>query len=104
MGNHRDRLDIIADILSVISERAKKTQIMYRANLSYGLLIKYLSEVGQSYLARFEHSENRYVLTPKGEEFLDRYREYLKRNRHVEKQIDEVNSRRKALEELCSSC
>lgn len=102
MGNHRSRLNIIADMLFAINENAKKTQIMYRANLSYGLLIKYLEELSRSCLARFEQSQGCYVLTDKGVEFLNRYRDYLKRNKYVEKQMSDVNSRRKALEALCS--
>ena len=45
MGNYRGKLDIIADILRVVSGNAKKTQIMYQANLSYRVLQKYLAEI-----------------------------------------------------------
>jgi len=45
MGKYRDRLQIIADMLSVVRGGAKKTHIMYQANLSYTLLGRYLSEV-----------------------------------------------------------
>jgi predicted transcriptional regulator len=102
LGNHRNRLHIIADMLSAISGNAKKTQIMYRANLSYGLLIKYLEELSRSYLARFEQSQGYYVLTDKGVEFLNLYRDYMKRDKYAKKHIEDVNSRRKALEALCS--
>jgi predicted transcriptional regulator len=39
--NYRDKLDIIADILTVASRNAKRTQIMYQANLSYKVLCDY---------------------------------------------------------------
>ncbi len=102
MGNHRSRIDIMAAMLSAINEKAKKTQIMYRANLSYELLTKYLDKLSRSYLTTFVQDERRYVLTTKGLEFLDRYKEYLRRNKSVERQISEVNEKRKALEDLCS--
>jgi len=38
MGKYRDRLQIIADILSVVRDGAKKTHVMYQANLSFTLL------------------------------------------------------------------
>lgn len=102
LGNHRSRLDIIADMLTAIGEKAKKTQIMYKASLNYGVLMKYLEELSRSCLIRFEADESNYVLTPKGLDFLDQYRNYLKRNKQVEKQISDVNGKREALEEMCS--
>ena len=66
MGNYRDRLDIIADILNVVSREAKKTQIMYQANLSYKVLQRYLNEIVQAALVRFETGSQSYMLTFKG--------------------------------------
>lgn len=103
MGNYRSKFDIIADILFVVKRgEAKKTQIMYGANLSYKVLTKYLTEVIESRLIRVEHQRNCYVLTEKGREFLERYREYLRRNRNAERQLSDVKAKRKALEELFS--
>jgi DNA-binding PadR family transcriptional regulator len=76
---------------------------MYQANLSYKLLTKYLIDIRTAYLIRFERERRCYVLTEKGEEFLVRYKEYTKRNRHVEKQITDVHSKKKILEDLCST-
>ncbi len=103
LGSHRSRLDIVAEMLYAIREKAKKTQIMYRSNLSYALLMKYLNELNSSYLARFEPNESRYVLTEKGLDFLSRYEDYLKRNKYVEKRISDINDRRRALEDLCGN-
>jgi len=102
MSNYRNRLDIIADMLGVISEneRAKKTQIMYRANLSYKLLTKYLNHVLVACLVRSERKRRCYVLTSKGEEFLEIYRNYLRHHKFVEKKLQEVNFKRKTLEDL----
>ncbi len=104
MGSYRSRLDIIADMLRVVrGGGAKKTQIMYQANLSYRLLTKYLNEVVEACLVRFEHSDGCYVLTAKGRKFLVRYREYARRNRSVERRLNDVRNERRVLEELCSS-
>lgn len=102
LGTYRNRLDIIADILSVASKDAKKTQIMYQANLSYKVLQKYLSEVVGSSLVHFEGGRSLYQLTDKGRRFLEAYEEYSRYYRHVEKRLNDVESRRKSLEELCS--
>ena len=47
MGKHRSRLKILASILSVVNSSgiAKKTHIMYKAYLSYSLLVRYLNEI-----------------------------------------------------------
>ncbi|MEM3566183.1 MAG: winged helix-turn-helix domain-containing protein [Candidatus Bathyarchaeia archaeon] len=105
MGSYRSRLDIIADILQVVrgNGRAKKTQIMYGANLSYTVLTKYLTEVLNACLIKFESGKRCYVLTDRGRTFLEHYREYSRRNRHVERQLETVNAKRKVLEELCST-
>jgi predicted transcriptional regulator len=103
LGSYRSRIEIVADILHVVSREAKKTQIMYQANLSYKLLSKYLMEVRKAYLVTFEKKRRCYVLTSKGTEFLERYKEYSRRNKHVEKQLNNVNGERKVLEKLCSA-
>ncbi len=103
MGSYRSRLDIVADILHVVSRGAKKTQIMYQANLSYKLLNKYLTEIIRAYLIRFERKDRCYVLTNKGEEFLKKYKEYSRRNKNIEKQLNKIRNQRKVLEEMIKS-
>jgi predicted transcriptional regulator len=103
LGSYRGRLDIIADILHVVSQNAKKTKIMYQANLSYKVLTKYLTEVNEASLINFEDEKQCYMLTAKGREFLEAYKEYSKDNRHIEKQLNDIHNRKKFLEELCSS-
>ena len=98
---YRSRFDIIADMLNVISGRAKKTQIMYQANLSYRLLQKYLAEVRRSSLVTFERKERCYVLTDKGKEFLQEYKEYSKRAGYVEKHLNHFKTEEKILAKLC---
>ena len=104
MGNYRNRLDIVADILHIVAGGGiKKTQIMYGANLSYRLLMKYLADVRKSSLVSFQRKERCYVLTPKGKSFLEMYREYSKHSKFVERHIVDVNAKRKVLETLCSN-
>jgi predicted transcriptional regulator len=99
---YRRKLDIIADMLLVASNGAKKTQIMYGANLSYSLLKKYLEEMRKAYLLSFERKKRHYVLTSKGKQFLEVYKEYSKRNKSVAKRLDDMDYRKKMLETLCS--
>ena len=103
MGNYRGRLEIIADILQVVSQNAKKTQIMYQANLSYKVLQRYLRSITEASLVGFESAEQCYVLTSKGREFLEAYKDYAKTNEHIEKRLHEISGKRKVLEELCSN-
>jgi predicted transcriptional regulator len=103
MVDYRSKLDIIADMLRVASQSgAKKTHIMYQANLNYTLLTKYLKELLKADIVRCEQAENCYVLTSKGAEFLEKYKEYSKRNRHIERQSNDLNNKKQALMELLS--
>ena len=103
MGNYRSRLEIIADILQVVSQTAKKTQIMFQANLSYKVLQRYLEEITSASLISFEAAEQCYVLTQKGQEFLEAYKDYAKTNKRIEKHLNDVGNKKKSLEELCSN-
>jgi len=100
MGIYRDRLQIIADILSIVSGKARKTRIMYQANLSYRLLCRYLDEVLDAGLVEPEDGDC-YVLTGKGREFLSKHGEYSKRCRSLEEHLNHVNNEKTALEKMC---
>jgi len=102
LSKYRDRLQIIASILSIASNGAKKTRIMYQANLSYKLLCQYLDDILDSGLVCFEKGEL-YVLTAKGKEFLDRHEAYSKRRKSVEQHLSHVNGEKTALENMCLS-
>ena len=98
---YREHFDIIADILNVAGRNAKKTRIMYQANLSYSILQRYLSELLAWSLVSFDGRSQSYVLTSKGQEFLYAYKEYSKIRQHVEKRLNDVAAKRKVLEQLC---
>lgn len=95
-------MQIVADILSIVRVRAKKTRIMYQANLSYRLLCRYMDEVLDAGLIRPEDGDC-YVLTARGEEFLNKHGEYSKRCQSLEKHLNNVNVERATLEKMCSS-
>jgi len=101
--NYRGRLDIIAEILQIAKGKAKKTQIMYQANLSYKVLQRYLKEIVDASLVSFESAEQHYAITEKGNEFLETYKGYSKANKSIEKRLDEICMKKKILEGLCTS-
>lgn len=101
MGKYRNRLQIVADILSVIQGSAKKTQIMYRANLSFKLSNQYLSDILDAGLVNFD-GVNLYVLTPKGEEFIRRYEEYTMRLKKLNKRLNDIEEQKIILKKMCS--
>jgi len=71
----RDRLYIMAEVLEIARNGCLKTQIMYRANLSFAQLNDYLGFLLEVGLLK-ESSENRkdvYRTTPKGVRFLQSY-------------------------------
>jgi len=104
MGKHRTRLKILEDILVVINDNkgAKKTQIMYRAYLSYKLLIRYLSDVMEAGLVICDKG-NCYKLTKKGEKLLARFNEYYRSRETVQKHLNLIEDQRSILEEMCSN-
>ena len=101
MANYRQRIDIIADILEVVSCDAKKTQIMFKANLSYNALIKYLSEVLKASLVIYEQDRQCYILTEKGREFLNAYKVYAETNRYVEERLSFLTRSKQNLDDFC---
>ena len=69
----RGRTEIIVDILSVAGEKAKKTQIVYKANLKFRMVEEYLPHLRDKGL--IEYTGGEYKTTEKGEEFLTDYQE-----------------------------
>lgn len=100
MSKYRDRLQIVADILSIANDKAGKTRIMYQANLSYRLLVRYLGKVLDAGLVKPEE-DDRYVLTAKGVEFLGRHEKYAKHRRTLEEHFSDVKKEKLILEKMC---
>ena len=70
----RNDLDICADLLNVAKSGAKKTQLVYKANLNFKIIKKYITRLSEY---GFLESENgQYLTTDKGNRFLVQYREF----------------------------
>ena len=102
MRTYRDRFDIIADVLNVAGRNARKTQIMYQANLSFSVMQKYLAEIAAASLVTYEAETQRFVLTAKGQAFLAAYKAYSKTSQNAEKRLNDLAAKRKVLETLIS--
>jgi predicted transcriptional regulator len=102
LGKHRSRLQIVESILSVISnnEEVRKTQIMYKAYLSYKLLTRYLNDVLNAGLVVCVE-ESYYKLTSKGESFLARFSEYHRSREVVKENLDQVKGQKLMLNQMC---
>jgi len=99
MAKYRDGLGIIADILHVAGRGAKKTRIMYVANLSHGLLEKYLGLTVRSGFLRL--NGNGYEVTERGQVFLEKYLAFSSRSSKLENEFESVNFERETLKRMC---
>jgi len=75
----RDRLYIIAEILDISKDGVLKTQIMYKANLSFSQLNDYLKFLVNLNFLEAKKIDGRiiYKTTEKGLRYLDNYKEIL---------------------------
>jgi predicted transcriptional regulator len=96
---YRRRLEIIVDVLNVASKRAKKTRIMYMANLSYRLLEKYLREVAE--LGFVNSIGDLYEVTEKGRNFLEKYNSFSSSYDQICGEYRKMMFERENLEKLC---
>ena len=76
-SKRRDKLYIVSEILEIARDGSLKTQIMYRANLSFTQLNDYLRFMLQINLLEkvLMNDREMYRATEKGLDFLQRYRE-----------------------------
>ena len=103
MVKYRNKIEIIADILEVAREGAKKTHIIYRGNLSFKLANAYLKAVLKAGLIVLDRKDRHYLLTEKGQVFLERFGKYCKYARSLQKQYALVRSEMVSLEQMCSA-
>lgn len=71
----RNNLDIYADILNVSRNGAKKTQIVYKANLSFAIMKKHVQALSDKGL--IEQSGRLYFTTNRGINYIDQYRDFI---------------------------
>ena len=75
----RNRLEIIKDILDVIKSKngkIKPTHILYKSNLSHGMMEEYLQELidKKFILLEVKNKSKTYSITEKGQQYLDQYK------------------------------
>ncbi len=74
----RDSLEIVAEILSLCEQPQTKTRVMYRTNLSWRMVKKYLSQLqSRGLLLEVHHSSTKYATTRKGLKFVEKWRELV---------------------------
>ena len=78
-SKRRDKLSIIAEILEIAKDGTLKTQIMYKANLSFAQLNDYLKFMLKiNLLNKFRaNGKDVYAATEKGIDFLQRHFELM---------------------------
>lgn len=83
----RDKFSIVAEILEIAKEGTLKTQIMYKANLSFTQLGDYLKfMLTTTLLKKFAaRGKTIYAATEKGLDFLQRYSELMELLKENEK-------------------
>ena len=86
-SKRRDKLNIIAEILEIAKDGTLKTQIMYRANLSFTQLNEYLRFMLKNELLTKVPDKGKmvYAATAKGLDVLQRYCELTELLKQVEK-------------------
>lgn len=99
MVKYRDSLDITAAVLEAASAGARKTRIMFQANLSYKILGKYLELAVDNGFLTFTNPN--YEVTKTGQEFLARYKLVNDKYSKIQWSLQEINDERKSLEQLC---
>jgi predicted transcriptional regulator len=95
-------VEIIADILNIVGDGARKTQIMYKGNLSYKLLTRYLREVIGAGLVCAGERANIYQLTEKGKIFLRDFKDYSLNRAEVVEHMTAMDGLKHKLEGMCT--
>ena len=67
----RNDLDICADILEIAKDGAKKTHLVYKANLNFKIIKEYLSILMLKGLV--DNSDQDFITTKQGTIFLENY-------------------------------
>jgi len=75
MGNRRDRVEIMAEILGLCLESKTKTRVMYGTNLSWKMLQHYLSYMQEHGLLQVQNNSTKYVTTKRGQDWVEKWKE-----------------------------
>jgi len=104
MIRKRNKFEIYGDVLEVTLQGVRKTRLMYRANLSYQLLLKYVDEM--KWLNLIKDSDGLIVATEEGKRALGlirKHREVHRAVREMEKSIIKQMYERPSKRELTQS-
>jgi predicted transcriptional regulator len=101
LARYRRRFDILADMMRVAGSGARKTKIMYFANLSFVLLNRYLEDALHVGFLRFDGEQ--YLVTKKGEAYLERYKAFASRRSSVKADLNKLESEAAMLDKMCRS-
>jgi len=72
LTTRRDQLTIMSDLLEIVQQPQRLTHILYKSNMSYGQLSKYLDELTElGFLETRKEPFRAFVITPKGKQFND---------------------------------
>lgn len=99
-NKNRTSLEIVRDMLSVATERSRKTRILYDAHLNHRLLEKYLKILLENGLLK-PVDDSCYVVTGKGKDFLQNYEDYLERCKKIGEEIKDAHKEKLALKNMC---
>ena len=101
MSKYRRRLEIIAGVLYAANKGAKKTRIMYIANLSHSLLVKYLDKTVA--IGFIRANSDGYCVTARGQAFLEKYSDLSSKYSRIESELQSMTFEREILEKMCES-
>lgn len=75
MSQRRSNLEIVAEILRIARKGAKKTRIVYGANMNFRMLDEYLEKLEKAGLVASSEGNNSGLIktTEKGNEYLQRF-------------------------------
>ncbi len=71
VNTRRDQITIMSDLLQIVQQPQRLTHILYRSNMSYGQLVKYLTEMIDMEMVEEKNEPFRaFTITSKGKIFL----------------------------------
>ena len=73
----RTSLDVYVDILEAAERGAKKTRLVYRANLNFEIIKKYIASLLDSGLLIINEEDGMYYTTEKGLRFASKYKDLM---------------------------
>lgn len=72
VNTRRDQITIMSDLLQIVQQPQRLTHILYRSNMSYGQLVKYLTDMIDLEMVVEKNEPFRaFTITTKGKIFLE---------------------------------